>query len=83
MTDVKVRAYALVRTLFKIALIICFALGTLLVLGQVAGVIVQRPGWVTGASDLFFVPTVTAAAAFGVLGFVGGYLAPGTTEDDS
>jgi len=79
----RTRAHVLVRALFKLGLITCFALGTLLVLGQLAGVVLQRPDWVTGASDLFFVPTVAAAAAFGVLGFIGGYLSPGRAEEEA
>ncbi|MEU0489261.1 hypothetical protein ABZ249_08525 [Nocardiopsis sp. NPDC006139] len=75
-TDLKSRAYTVVRVLFKVGLLCCFALGTLLVLGQAAGVVAQRPEWVTGTSELLFVPTVGAAAAFGVLGFIGNYLRP-------
>ncbi|MGW9349345.1 hypothetical protein [Nocardiopsis flavescens] len=77
MTALKSRAFTVVRALFKIGLLSCFALGALLVLGQLAGVVAQRPEWVTGASELFFVPTIAAAAAFGVLGFIGNYLRPG------
>ncbi len=83
MTTVRTRAFNLVRALFKLGLITCLALGLLLVLGQLAGVLLQRPEWVTGASDLLFVPTVTAAATFGVLGFVGNYLKPSPVEQDA
>ncbi|RCV49365.1 hypothetical protein [Marinitenerispora sediminis] len=76
MTKMRTRAFTAVRALFKLGLLTCFALGALLVAGQLAGVILQRPEWVAGTSDLLFVPAVTAAAAFGVLGFVAGYLAP-------
>ncbi|MFE1169693.1 hypothetical protein [Nocardiopsis sp. NPDC058789] len=78
----KPRTFGVVRALFKIGLVCCLALGALLVLGQMAGVLVQRPEWVTGASDLLFVPSVGAAAAFGVLGFIGNYLTPQEPEPE-
>ncbi|MBR8742105.1 hypothetical protein [Nocardiopsis sp. MG754419] len=82
MLALKPRVFTVVRALFKIGLLCCFTLGALLVLGQLAGVLAQRPEWVTGASDLLFVPTIGAAAAFGVLGFVAGYLEPRESEED-
>ncbi|MEE2041088.1 hypothetical protein Q8791_28080 [Nocardiopsis sp. CT-R113] len=82
MTTVKSRAFTVVRTLFKLGLLACFTLGSLLVLGQLAGVVAQRPDWITASSSWLFVPTVTAAAVFGVLGYVGNYLAPDTTDGE-
>lgn len=76
MLALKPQAFTVVRALFKIGLVCCLALGALLVLGQFAGVLAQRPEWVTGASDLLFVPSIGAAATFGVLGFIGNYLTP-------
>jgi len=70
------RAFVVVRALFKIGLVACFTLGSLLVLGQMAGVLAQRPDWIAASSAWLFVPTITAAAVFGVLGYVGHYLAP-------
>ena len=78
----KSRTFGVIRALFKIGLVCCLALGALLVLGQMAGVLLQRPDWVTGASDLLFVPSVGAAAAFGVLGFIGNYLTPEGPEPE-
>ncbi|NKZ01468.1 hypothetical protein [Nocardiopsis alborubida] len=83
MTHVRERAFALVLFLFKLGLIACFFLGTLLVIGQMAGVLLQRPAWVSGASETFFMPTVAAAATFGVLGFIGSYLSPAKADDRS
>ncbi|WP_174547676.1 hypothetical protein [Nocardiopsis dassonvillei] len=74
MTTIRSRALLVVRTLFKLGLVVCFLLGALLVAGQLAGVIAQRPDWITTTSDLLFVPAVAAAAAFGVLGFLANYL---------
>ncbi|MFC7329766.1 hypothetical protein [Marinactinospora rubrisoli] len=82
MIKMRTRAFAAVRALFKLGLLVCFALGALLVAGQLAGVILQRPEWVTGTSGLLFVPAVTAAAAFGLLGFIAAYLAPRKPEDE-
>ncbi|WP_444963309.1 hypothetical protein [Nocardiopsis sp. M1B1] len=78
MTTIRSRALLVVRTLFKLGLVACFLLGVLLVAGQLAGVVAQRPDWITTTSDLLFVPAVAAAAAFGVLGFLANYL----TEDE-
>ncbi|GAA0979880.1 MULTISPECIES: hypothetical protein [Nocardiopsis] len=80
MTAVKSRAFTVVRALFKLGLLACFALGSLLVLGQLAGVVAQRPDWITASSTWLFVPTITAAAVFGVLGYIGNYLAPEPAE---
>lgn len=74
MTTIRSRALLVVRTLFKLGLVVCFLLGVLLVAGQLAGVVAQRPDWITITSDLLFVPAVAAAAAFGVLGFLANYL---------
>ncbi|GLU47808.1 hypothetical protein [Nocardiopsis ansamitocini] len=85
MNETTNRAYLGVRLLFKISLIVCFILGTLLVLGQLAGVLAARPAWIEGSEALFFVPTIAAAATFGLFGFIGGYLAPaqaGTDDSD-
>ncbi len=82
MLALKPRTFGVVRALFKVGLVCCLALGALLVLGQMAGVLTQRRDWVTGASDLLFVPSVGAAATFGVLGFICNYLAPEEPESE-
>ncbi len=70
------RSYEIVRLLFKVSLLACLLLGAALTLGQLAGVVLTRPGLVTGSEAWFFEPTIAAAASFGVLGWIGHYLAP-------
>ncbi|MBV2364349.1 hypothetical protein ACFPZ0_12210 [Streptomonospora nanhaiensis] len=70
------RAQTACRAAFTATLLVFLALATALVATQAAGVLLLRPDWVTAASDALLVPSITAAVAFGLVGFVSGYVMP-------
>lgn len=73
-----------IRILFVTTLLVFLALAVLLVATQVIGVLLLRPGVVTGASDVLLLPSITAAVVFGLVAFAGSYLpdsGPGDAQD--
>lgn len=79
----KQRAHLVVRFLFKLSLCASLILGACLTVGQLAGVVLTRPGLITGSEALFFEPAVTAATTFGVLGWLAQYVAPPVSEREA
>lgn len=43
---------------------------------QLAGVVFMQPHWVTWAADHLLTPSITAGVAFGLVGFISGYVMP-------
>lgn len=70
----KNRTFSALQTLFRISLCAALLFGTLLTLGQLAGVLAMRPEWVTGSQQMFFKPAMIATAAFGLLAYLAPYL---------
>ncbi|MFI6426907.1 hypothetical protein [Promicromonospora sp. NPDC050880] len=75
------RAQALCRSAFVVTLLVFLGLAATLVAVQLLGVVLLRPDWVSGASQALLVPAITAGVVFGLVGFVGSYLTPGTGDD--
>lgn len=76
------RAQALCRSAFVITLLIFLALAAALVAAQLLGVVLLRPGWVSGASEALLVPAITAGVVFGLVGFASSYIMRGQNGDN-
>ena len=72
----KNRIFSALQTLFRISLCAALLFGTLLTLGQLAGVLAMRPEWVTGSQQMFFKPAMIATAVFGLLAYLAPYICP-------
>jgi len=67
--------------LFKICLVLLLCGGSLLVLGQMAGVLLQNGAIIRRSWDLFADPTFVVAAVAGVLAFVLSYFRSPAPDD--
>lgn len=76
------RAQALCGRAFVLTLLVFLALAAALVAVQLAGTILLRPEWVSGASEALLVPAITAGVVFGLVGFIGSYVMPGSGGDN-
>lgn len=75
-TTFRGRVRSACEVLFRATLLVFLALAAALVTTQLAGVVLLRPGWVSWASDALVTPSITAAVAFGLTGFISGYVTP-------
>lgn len=76
MTATLQRSRVICRAAFIVTLLVFLTMAAVLVGTQLAGVVFMQPDWVTWAADHLLTPSITAGVAFGLVGFISGYVVP-------
>lgn len=69
------------EVIFKISLVLCLILGSILVLGQIVGLIIQNANLIISSKTLFAKPAFVSSAIAGITSYILGKTKPAQNEE--